>query len=859
MKRAVVFFLSILALLPFFASCEKETFLTVDQTSVSIPDTGGSQTIALTANKPWTASADQSWCKVSPSAGEEAASTRITITCDANTTYDARSATVTFTCAELTKQISISQATNNGLLVSQTSYEVSKAAQQLNIQVQANVKFSVEVDNSCKDWVKYNTTKGLTTSTVVLDIAENKTYDSREGKVTIKQDGGSLSSTITIKQSQLDGLFLTTSDYNLSNEKHTLTVEVSANVEFNVNSEVDWVKYIQTKGLNKKQIILEVAENDTYDQREAKVNVKQKNGDLSGVITIKQDEKYGILVTQSEHSLTNEAQTIDVEVKYNVDYSVVIPEESKEWIKQVSTKSLDSKTYTFYISKNESYDNRESSITFKQTNGPNSATVSIKQAQTDYLEVSKTDFIADIEGETINIEVTSNVDYAVSIEEDAQSWLSVLGTKGLSKENVSIVVSPGDDNTDRTGIVLITYGELYKIIRITQRTGPPVEFDDNVFKTYCLLHFDKNGDGEISLKEARAVKKIDIRSAEIQSLTGVESFTNLEELICYPPYDGGDVNDSHYDYQGSTIKGGLKKIDLHNNSELRVLDCRNHLITELDLSNNPKIETVICCTNPLTTLIIDKCPQLRALNINSTLLIDLNLTTFTKLEVLECANIGLTSIDVTIYPELRELNINNNKIVTIDLSKNPKLQSFEAWNNNLSALDIRNNPEIRYIWCPYNRLTELNTSNNPAITHILAWGNSIKSIDITKNTKITNLNIDYNNDISVLDISNNPELFQLSIDYTKISSLDLSNCPKLTNLYCNNCEFEALDLSKLSSLQSLWCCGNKSLTTLDVSNNSLLQSLGCYDCPLLTELWLKTGQTIQQLSYDSEVTTIKYK
>ena len=95
MKRAVVFFLSILALLPFFASCEKETFLTVDQTSVSIPDTGGSQTIALTANKPWTASADQSWCKVSPSAGEEAASTRITITCDANTTYDARSATVT--------------------------------------------------------------------------------------------------------------------------------------------------------------------------------------------------------------------------------------------------------------------------------------------------------------------------------------------------------------------------------------------------------------------------------------------------------------------------------------------------------------------------------------------------------------------------------------------------------------------------------------------------------------------------------------------------------------------------------------------------------------------------------------------
>ena len=200
----------ILAMLAIFSSCEKETMLTVDQTSLSFTDAGGSSSLTLTANKPWSATSNQSWCKVSPSGGEEAMGSRITITCDANTTYDARNATITITCAELTKQISITQATNNGLLVSQTSYELTKAAQQLNIQIQANVSFSVEVDSGCKDWVKYKTTKGLTTSTVVIDISENKTYDSREGKVTIKENGGSLSSTVTIKQSQLDGLFITT-------------------------------------------------------------------------------------------------------------------------------------------------------------------------------------------------------------------------------------------------------------------------------------------------------------------------------------------------------------------------------------------------------------------------------------------------------------------------------------------------------------------------------------------------------------------------------------------------------------------------------------------------------------------------
>ena len=89
----------ILVLLTVFVSCEPETMLTIDQTSLSYTDAGGSQSITLTANKPWTASSNQSWCKVSPSGGEEATGSRIAISCDANTTYDARNATVTITCA----------------------------------------------------------------------------------------------------------------------------------------------------------------------------------------------------------------------------------------------------------------------------------------------------------------------------------------------------------------------------------------------------------------------------------------------------------------------------------------------------------------------------------------------------------------------------------------------------------------------------------------------------------------------------------------------------------------------------------------------------------------------------------------
>ena len=175
MKKIVSFVLAVAAGLMLLSSCEKETVLTVDQRSLSFTDAGGAQTVSLTANKVWSASAAQAWCKVSPSGGEEAAGSRITITCDANTSYDERSCAVTFTCAEQSVTVNVTQATNHGLVVGQTAFELTKAAQQIEIPVQANVKFSVEVAAACKDWISYRTTKGLTTSTVVLDIAENKT------------------------------------------------------------------------------------------------------------------------------------------------------------------------------------------------------------------------------------------------------------------------------------------------------------------------------------------------------------------------------------------------------------------------------------------------------------------------------------------------------------------------------------------------------------------------------------------------------------------------------------------------------------------------------------------------------------
>ena len=91
--------------------------------------------------------------------------------------------------------------------------------------------------------------------------------------------------------------------------------------------------------------------------------------------------------------------------------------------------------------------------------------------------------------------------------------------------------------------------------------------------------------------------------------------------------------------------------------------------------------------------------------------------------------------------------------------------------------------------------------------------------------------------LSQLDVSNNPELLELSCDRNMLTRLDVSSSPNLTYLNCSV----------------------NQLSRLDVSANLSLENLVCYSNPSLVEIWLKTGQTIGYIDYDSSISTINYK
>ena len=190
MKKAL-FLLTGIVMGLFITSCVQKTELSVSPTSLSFDGKGGSQTVSLFANKAWTARSGQSWCKVSHASGNGSDSNvSISITCDANNTYDSRTCSITFTCEELTATVNVTQSEGTGVLVSPLQIDVPFGGGEYEITVQHNVTYSVTVSDDAKGWITVTGTKGLTTEKVGIQVSPNTGTSARQGILTFKSSEG---------------------------------------------------------------------------------------------------------------------------------------------------------------------------------------------------------------------------------------------------------------------------------------------------------------------------------------------------------------------------------------------------------------------------------------------------------------------------------------------------------------------------------------------------------------------------------------------------------------------------------------------------------------------------------------------
>ncbi|MDR0660946.1 MAG: hypothetical protein LBG19_09150 [Prevotellaceae bacterium] len=222
---------------------------------------------------------------------------------------------------------------------------------------------------------------------------------------------------------------------------------------------------------------------------------------------------------------------------------------------------------------------------------------------------------------------------------------------------------------------------------------------DPIFKEYCQ-RFDANGDGVLSPDEAATVAEMNIlndgyspkliitynldsvakiKRAYIESLDGIEYFTNLTMLNC----------------SGSNITS----LDLSKNAKLTRLSCRENKITKLNLENNAVLTNLACGINRLDTLNLSNNTALTELDCCGNQLTELNLTNNTELSILICCFNNLKTLDISNNTRLVALDCSSNKLNSINLSNNTALKNLYCNRNLLRSLDLSNNSLLHYLYC----------------------------------------------------------------------------------------------------------------------------------------------------------------
>ena len=203
----------VILLSPYFASCSNDPIVpevTVEPNmenyftkNLDFDSSAGEKTFSFNSNVEWAISvahtmSGEAWCTVTPSSGKEGNNT-IKIKVLENTGYDNRTTTLNFIAESIQKSINVNQSQKNAVLLKKRSYEIKGEGEEIEIEVQANIDYSLDIPDNAKEWILENKSRGLSSYKHILKISANETYENRFAELIISTENN-ISDTLKIKQ-----------------------------------------------------------------------------------------------------------------------------------------------------------------------------------------------------------------------------------------------------------------------------------------------------------------------------------------------------------------------------------------------------------------------------------------------------------------------------------------------------------------------------------------------------------------------------------------------------------------------------------------------------------------------------------
>lgn len=713
-----------------------------------------------------------------------------------------------------------------------------------NVIVASNGQWSLSGGDS---WCTPSITSGGNGANVTFSVEKNMELQPRNTSFTFTLGNEKATLHVTQEAAPNSNISLNPGSATVSSNSNTQSVIVTCNGTWALSGEtVSWCRPSKTTGQNNDVVTFNIDENNLSDDRNATYTFTCATESAKFVLT--QKGKDALTVTKSKFEVSAQGEQIAVEVNANISFDYEIAQADKSWVSYVGSRAMTTSRLLFSISPNEETATREGTITITSEIGKE--TIKIYQfGASPALVLTQKEYIVPSDGQTIKVELNSNVDYEVAMP--SVDWITESPTRAISTHTHYYTIASNTTCDNRSTKIHFYNKEnnIDEIVEITQlqkdaliigKTDYQVPQEGGTVDVTLQHNIDfeikiNETDTWITQIETRALQENQLRFNISENTTGAERIgkimiantqQNISQTItitqsAIPVLDIPDPNFkaylvANYDqnsdneisrFEIEKLKSlivsslGIASLEgIEHFTNLEGLACDNNSLTELDLSKNTQLTELTCGYNKISKLILPPNAE--------------------KMTWLSCGDNKLTGkLDCSNWVNLTNLNCHTNNFTALDLTGCSELIGLSCGNNNLTSLNVQDCSNLTTLQCDGNKLSSLDISMCPYLL-TLSCGN---------------------NNLETLDLSNCHNLDRLFCQDNKLSSLDISMCLKLSLLYCQNNMLTLLTLGNASTLRDLDCSQNQlssliatsctSLTQLTCDNNNIriLDISNCYN------------------------------
>ena len=297
-----------------------------------------------------------------------------------------------------------------------------------------------------------------------------------------------------------------------------LTVTCTTGKTWTLSGGESWCTASGTNGSNGATVTFTAEANTSPDERNATYTFTC--GDKTAKLVVTQKQQDALTVTSSKVEVDAQGGPINVEVKANIPFEYVIADKDKGWITPVETKSMQTTVLSFNVAQNESLQKREGTITIKS--GELSETVTVYQAgEQPTIVITQNTYEVSGKGETIKVEINSNVEFSVSIPATYSAWIQEAAEpRALSTHTKYFTISANPETQSRTGEILFTSQEHNLTEKVTIQQNALSDDD------YTTVHVPTKG----SLASVLAENNLEASSIVLLKITGEINDVDMIEI-----------------------------------------------------------------------------------------------------------------------------------------------------------------------------------------------------------------------------------------------------------------------------------------------------------------------------------------